>query len=143
MNVDVSLSLLWALSYPFIVNFVIDFVVDFDSVIVVSFVEINDGSDTVDDLVAIKQLLAWVQVTHLQAEQVLFGDHRRNLAATKVVHGKRFDVALGIPSPEDDNEAAYSHFIDRSRKCFVCDVCVLLVVSILDESPEGFETRRV
>jgi len=125
------------------VNFVVDFVVDFDSVIVFSFVEIDDRSDTVDDLVAVKQLLAWVQVTHLQAEQVLFGDHGRNLAATKVVHGKRFDVALGIPSLKDDNEAAYSHVIDRSRKSFVFDVCVLLVVSVLDESPERVETRRV
>jgi len=59
------------------------------------------------------------------------------------VHGKRLDVALGIPSLEDDNEAAYSQFVNRSRKRFVFDVCVLLVVSILDESPERVETRRV
>ena len=60
MNVGVSLSSLASPSFfcePCHFNLVVDFAVDFDSVIV-SFVEVDGGSDTVDDLVAIEQLLA-------------------------------------------------------------------------------------
>ena len=73
-----------------------------------SVVEVEDGTLPVDDLVAVEKGLAWVHVPHLHAEQVLFGHHRADSLASKVVHSEWLHVADRVACPEDADEAADS-----------------------------------
>ena len=60
----------------------------------------------IDDLVAVEGALFCVQVSHLETEQVLFGNHRGDFVAAEVVQSERFNVSSLVSSSIDYYEAA-------------------------------------
>ena len=54
----------------------------------------------------VEEGLARVHVPHLHAEQVLFGHHRADSLASKVVHSEWLHVANRVACAEDADEAA-------------------------------------
>ena len=90
---------------------------------------------------AVEKAIVSLQVPHLQAEQVLFGDHGGDFVASKVVKSQRFDVALSIVCLIDHDEAADGKLADPSDQLLVNDFLVLVMVAVHDEAFEGIEAR--
>ena len=100
-------------------------------------------SHTVDDLVTIEETIIAVKVAHLQAEQVLFRDHRGHFIPSEVMHGQCLYIANRIVCLIDHYKAADAELLYRSDELLVSYIRILFMVAIHDEASKCFEALGV
>ena len=97
----------------------------------------------IDDLMSIQRSSVLIQVAHLQAEEVLFGDHGGNFIAAKIVQCQRLHISLSIPSAPNHYKAPHGKRLNLLSKLLIVQIDVLVVIAMHNQPLEGLKAVRV